>query len=190
MAHATHATHGNHGNHAGLADLGLGGLAGLLESDLDAPSLCHGADVRVASRSIPPRRGSNSIPAGSPHVRPTEVHRTCGEPNEIKKGTHPENIIYIPALPRGQVRSTTNKRQKRKHGGGDPEATTLRDDARATALRGDPKAATTLRGDLKFVKAEPEPDVVYALRAVQFHPNGGQFDTARLPARPPHGAYV
>ena len=32
----------------------------------------------------------NSISFGSPHVRPME--RTCGEPNEIKKNTHP--IIF------------------------------------------------------------------------------------------------
>ena len=127
------------------------------------------------------------------------MHRTCAEPNEIKKDTHPENIIP-PLFPRVQVRSTTNKRQKRKHGGGDPEATTLRDDPRAattlrgdpsaTTLRGNPKAATTLRGNLKFVKAEPEPDVMYALQAVQCHPNGGQFDIAWLPARTLHRAYV
>ena len=37
----------------------------------------------------------NPISSGSPHVRPTGVHRTCGEPDEIKKNTHPKNI---PAL--------------------------------------------------------------------------------------------
>ena len=31
----------------------------------------------------------NSISLGSPHVRP--VVRTCGEPDEIKKNTHPKN---------------------------------------------------------------------------------------------------
>ena len=30
----------------------------------------------------------------------------------------------------------------------------------------------------------------YASCAVQFHPNGSQFDFARSPARTPHGAYV
>ena len=35
--------------------------------------------------------GVNSIPVGSPRVRPMGVHRTCGEPNEIKKHTHPHH---------------------------------------------------------------------------------------------------
>ena len=36
-----------------------------------------------------------------------------------------------------------------------------------------------------------DPAARYALRAVQFHPNRGQFDFARSPARTPHvGAYV
>ena len=34
---------------------------------------------------------------------------------------------------------------------------------------------------------EPSP---YASRAVQLHPNGGQFDSARSSARTPRGAYV
>ena len=33
---------------------------------------------RVASRSIPPPMGVNSVSFGSPHVRPMGVHRTCG----------------------------------------------------------------------------------------------------------------
>ena len=33
--------------------------------------------------------GVNSIPSGPPHARPMGVHRTCGEPDKIKKGTHP-----------------------------------------------------------------------------------------------------
>ena len=71
MAHASHGSHGSHGNHVGLADLGLGGLAGPLESDLDAPSLCHGADVRAVSRSTQPPMGvkfdSGWLPARTPH---------------------------------------------------------------------------------------------------------------------------
>ena len=42
--------------------------------------------------------GVNSISSGPPHVRP--VGRTCGEPNKIKKTTHPKNIT---ALFRDQV---------------------------------------------------------------------------------------
>ena len=35
----------------------------------------------------------NSISSGSPHVRP--MGRTCGEPDEIKKNTHPKNITTL-----------------------------------------------------------------------------------------------
>ena len=35
--------------------------------------------------------GVNSIPPGSPHVHPMWALGTCGEPNEIKKNTHPKN---------------------------------------------------------------------------------------------------
>ena len=38
---------------------------------------------------------ANSIPPGSPHVRPMGVHRTGGEPDEIKKNTHPENNTVL-----------------------------------------------------------------------------------------------
>ena len=38
--------------------------------------------------------GVNSSSSGSPHVlgAPMGVHRTCGEPDEIKKNTHPKCI--------------------------------------------------------------------------------------------------
>ena len=39
--------------------------------------------------------GVNSIPSGSPHVRPMGVHRTCGEPDEIKKNTHPKCVTAL-----------------------------------------------------------------------------------------------
>ena len=52
--------------------------------------------VRVASRSISPPWGLvNSISSGSPHVRPMGVHRTCGEPDEIKENTHPDNTTAL-----------------------------------------------------------------------------------------------
>ena len=35
----------------------------------------------------------NSISSGSPHVHP--MGRTCGEPDEIKKNTHPKNITAL-----------------------------------------------------------------------------------------------
>ena len=34
--------------------------------------------------------GVNPVSSGPPHVRP--IGRTCGEPDEIKKNTHPKNI--------------------------------------------------------------------------------------------------
>ena len=37
--------------------------------------------------------GVNSISFGPPHVRP--LGYTCGEPNEIKKNTHPKNICLF-----------------------------------------------------------------------------------------------
>ena len=37
----------------------------------------------------------NSISFGSPHGRPTLVHRTCGELNEIKKNIHLKNITLL-----------------------------------------------------------------------------------------------
>ena len=42
----------------------------------------------------------NSISSGSPHVRCTPMGRTCGEPDEIKKNTHPK---YFTALFREQA---------------------------------------------------------------------------------------
>ena len=50
-------------------------------------------DVRAVSRSIPPPWGVNPISSGSPHVRPTG--RTCGEPDEIKKNTHPKKFTAL-----------------------------------------------------------------------------------------------
>ena len=45
--------------------------------------------------SIPPPIAPNPVSSGSPHVRPMGVHRTCGEPDEIKKDTHPECIAAL-----------------------------------------------------------------------------------------------
>ena len=39
--------------------------------------------------------GVNLISSRPPHVRPMGVHRTCGEPDEIKKNTPPKNIIVV-----------------------------------------------------------------------------------------------
>ena len=40
------------------------------------------------------------------------------------------------------------------------------------------------------LRVTPLSESVYASPAVQFHPNGGQFDSVRLSARTPRGAYV
>ena len=39
--------------------------------------------------------GVDSLSSGPPHVRPMGVHRTCGEPDEIKKNTHPKNMFAL-----------------------------------------------------------------------------------------------
>ena len=39
----------------------------------------------------PTPMGVNPTSFGSPHVRPTGVRRTCGEPDETMKNTHPED---------------------------------------------------------------------------------------------------
>ncbi len=46
-------------------------------------------------RSTPLPMGVNSTSFGSPRVRPMGVHRTCGEPNEIKKNAHPKDIAAL-----------------------------------------------------------------------------------------------
>ena len=66
---------------------------------LDLHSNNAGDTVRAVSRSISPPVGVNLISSGSPHGRCTPMGRTCGEPDEIKKNTHPE---YVTALSREQ----------------------------------------------------------------------------------------
>ena len=46
----------------------------------------------------------NPISSGPPHVRPMGVHRTCGEPDEIKKNAHPKNITALFVIRRGDGR--------------------------------------------------------------------------------------
>ena len=54
--------------------------------------------------------GVNSISSGSPHVRPMRVHCTCGEPDGIKKSTHPK---YVTALVRNQAGGRSGARASR-----------------------------------------------------------------------------
>ena len=95
--------------------------------------------------------GVNPITSGPPHVQctPMGVHRTCGEPDEIKKNTPPTKRYRCHSCP-GVF--------KPGHGH---------------------RAACRVRH-------------VYASRAVQFHPHGGQFDFVWLPARAmhPHGGCI
>ena len=74
------------------------------------------APVRVVGRSVSSPWGVNSISFGSPHVHPIEVHRTCGQPNEIKKNTHPKHIIAF------SVASRPGRNAGRLPGGQLPEA--------------------------------------------------------------------
>ena len=61
--------------------------------------------VRVVSRSIPPPwRSIRFRLAPRTRVRPMGVHRTCGEPDEIKKNTHPKNITALLGPPKIWVR--------------------------------------------------------------------------------------
>ena len=50
----------------------------------------HGYAPRAGQ--LNPDGGQFDISSGSPHVRPTRALSTCGEPDEMKKNTHPENI--------------------------------------------------------------------------------------------------
>ena len=53
--------------------------------------------VLVVSRSTCTPTGVDSISSGSPHVRCTPMWAlsTCGEPNGIKKNTHPKNVTAL-----------------------------------------------------------------------------------------------
>ena len=55
--------------------------------------------------------GVDSISFGPPHVHPTG--RTCGEPNEIKKNTHPENVtaLFLEQAPAPLWRLSSNPRR-------------------------------------------------------------------------------
>ena len=69
---------------------------------LPARARASPSPVRVASRSIRPPMAVTSISSRSPHVRWTPMGCTCGEPDEIKKNTHPKNVT---ALFRDQARA-------------------------------------------------------------------------------------
>ena len=61
-------------------------------------SIADKAGLRIGPRREPfdstPMAVDSASP-GSPHVRPTGVHRTCGEPDETKENTHPKNCTAL-----------------------------------------------------------------------------------------------
>ena len=56
--------------------------------------------------------GVNSISFGSPHVRPMWALSTCGEPDEIKKHTHPKNIPLFVVCRHGRGASPERGRDR------------------------------------------------------------------------------
>ena len=118
--------------------------------------------------------GVNSIPSGSPHVRPMGVHRTCGEPDEIKKSTHPK---YFTALFRAGVQSLLTVSGL---GGMRPNIILLgmfREREHATRAAED--QLVNFRQELTAQKRK----MGTPQRAVQLHPHGGQSDFVWLSAR-------
>ena len=83
----------------------------------------------------------NSVSSGSPHVRPMGVHRTCGEPDEIKKNTHPKHFTAL-------FRERTVKPWKRSATdcSGWPGGRTPRDTQRHRSRKIPPSATTTKTG--------------------------------------------
>ena len=165
--------------------------------------------VRVQGRSIPPPMAVNPISSGPPRVRctPMGVHRTCGEPGEIKQNTHPKCIT--PPL-RDQVArardgggcdvSVTSRSippgggqfdfvwfpARTPHGGASYARVVGLTKSRKTpptrilTLPLFPVNRTCVDQLLMKLKGQR-----YASLAVQFHPDGGQFDFARSSARTP-----
>ena len=131
--------------------------------------------VRAMSRSISPPWGVNPISSGSPHVRP--MGRTCGEPDEIKKNTHPKSFT---ALFREQVRHGVRPRAQRLcrrgpgKGGGQHEHRRPRPRTCVPELGG-------ARHDGRLSQGMRS-----ALRAVKFRLDGGPFDFVWVPARTLH----
>ena len=77
------------------------------------------------------------------------VNRACGEPDRIKKNTHPKNTTVFFVAGR--------------------------------------YATSTIAFAFMVSSFFSNAAVAYASQAVQCHPDGGQFDFVRLPARTPHG---
>ena len=69
----------------------------------DSPKLaeaCAKAGTPPFPRSTPPRRGSIRFRLALRTYAPWGVHRTCGQPNEIKKNTHRKNALPLCSSPR------------------------------------------------------------------------------------------
>ena len=63
----------------------------------------------------------NSISFGSPHERPMGVHRTCGEPNEIKGKFPPEKCHRSLSLSRPTLQGSASRRSTHVPGVGEVE---------------------------------------------------------------------
>ena len=68
------------------------------EADEDLPTLPQAPTTppyASRARQFDPDGGQFDFVWLSPHVRPMGVHRTCGEPDEIRRNTHPKNIAPL-----------------------------------------------------------------------------------------------
>ena len=104
--------------------------------------------------------GVNPISSGSPHVRCNPMGRTCGEPDEIKKHTHPRCIAT--ALFRGEQLDELH----------------IADDTVVvfTSDNGGLSTSTALHAPVRVEGRSTSPQR-----------GSSQFDLARAPARTPHG---
>ena len=90
---------------AGMGAFEMAGLSGGAQGDIVtafdhgvcvADSTCTWAGEGTCREpfNLTPMVGK-SISFGSPHVRPMWVPRTCSEPNEIERNTHPKNTTAL-----------------------------------------------------------------------------------------------
>ena len=114
------------------------------------------------------------------------VHRTCGEPNGIELTIRVLTVFFTAPLQCVSKRKDFEQMQRRK-----AKRKGLADDHFLRVGRAPPTHAHVAQaramseeGRMAYWRKESVP------RAVQLHPNGGQFGSARPPARAPHGAYA
>ena len=132
-----------------------------------------------------------------------------GSQTKSKKNTHPENVTSVLCEQiRRLARPARAERQGRRHGpfkyppnGGSIQFRVAPrtyapcgPSVRVLSLAKSGEIPTRKICRLSFCKqvtavifSASQGQLMYALRAVQFHPHGGQPDSAWLPARTPHG---